>query len=308
VAALLSAVFSNDVICLAMAPLVARLACAAGCRRCPSWWGWPARPTSARPATLIGNPQNMLIGSVLKLPFGAYLRPGRRRWGSAWCCCGPGWRDPCRRARPSTLSHRQAAAAPSAIADEPPFDALADRQGPGAWPLALMGVFLFTDWPRDVAALVGAGVLLLSRRLHSAEVMGLVDWPLLLLFIGLFVVNHAFAHRLTAQAVAWLVARAWPWPNRAGGAGRRHGAAVQPGVQRAGGDAAAAASGGPTAGPLLALVSTLAGNLLLVGSIANLIVADLAAKEGVTIGWREHLRLAAPAAFGSLLITALCLG
>ena len=65
---------------------------------------------------------------------------------------------------------------------------------------------------------------------------------------------------------------------------------------------------GPGQGPLLALVSTLAGNLLLVGSIANLIVADLAAKEGIRIGWREHLRLAAPVAFGSLLITALCLG
>jgi Na+/H+ antiporter NhaD/arsenite permease-like protein len=70
---------------------------------------------------------------------------------------------------------------------------------------SLMAVFLFTDWPRDVAALVGAAVLLLSRRLHSAHVMGFVDWPLLLMFIGLFVVNHAFETTgLAAQAVAWL--------------------------------------------------------------------------------------------------------
>ena len=48
------------------------------------------------------------------------------------------------------------------------------------------------------------------------------------------------------------------------------------------------------AGLLLALVSTLAGNLLLVGSIANLIVADLAARSGVLIDWRTHARIGVP--------------
>jgi hypothetical protein len=83
---------------------------------------------------------------------------------------------------------------------------------------ALMGVFLFTDWPRDVAALVGAGVLLLSRRLHSAQVMGFVDWPLLLLFIGLFVVNHAFDDHRPGRAGRGLAGRhracTWPSPGR----------------------------------------------------------------------------------------------
>jgi Na+/H+ antiporter NhaD/arsenite permease-like protein len=70
-----------------------------------------------------------------------------------------------------------------------------------------MGMFLLTDWPREVAALVGAGVLLLSRRFHSSHVMGFVDWELLMLFMGLFVVNHAFESTgLAAQAVAWLAA------------------------------------------------------------------------------------------------------
>ena len=148
---------------------------------------------------------------------------------------------------------------------------------------ALLLIFLFTDWPRDVAALVGAGVLLLSRRLHSAHVMGFVDWQLLLLFIGLFVVNHAFESTgLAAEAVAWLAAQgvhlAEPGPLLVAGRG-----AVQPGVQRAGGDAAAAAPAGRRqAGMMLALVSTLAGNLLLVGSIANLIVVDLARRAAST--------------------------
>lgn len=53
-------------------------------------------------------------------------------------------------------------------------------------------------------------------------------------------------------------------------------------------------------GVLLALVSTFAGNLLLVGSIANLIVADLAQKSGVPIDWRLHARLALPATLATL--------
>ena len=42
-----------------------------------------------------------------------------------------------------------------------------------------------------MVALAGAGLLLLSRRLHSRDMLGLVDWQLLVLFMGLFVVNHA---------------------------------------------------------------------------------------------------------------------
>ncbi len=51
---------------------------------------------------------------------------------------------------------------------------------------------------------------------------------------------------------------------------------------------------------LLALASTFAGNLLLVGSIANLIVADLAQKAGVPIGWREHAAIGVPVTLLSL--------
>ena len=56
------------------------------------------------------------------------------------------------------------------------------------------------------------------------------------------------------------------------------------------------------AGVLLALVSTFAGNLLLVGSIANLIVADLAAKEGIVLDWKRHLLTGLPVTFSSLLV------
>jgi Na+/H+ antiporter NhaD/arsenite permease-like protein len=58
---------------------------------------------------------------------------------------------------------------------------------------------------------------------------------------------------------------------------------------------------GPAGGPLLALASTLAGNLLLVGSIANLIVADAASRHGIPITWRRHARTGVPITLLTLL-------
>ena len=60
-------------------------------------------------------------------------------------------------------------------------------------------------------------------------------------------------------------------------------------------------------GLTLALVSTFAGNLLLVGSIANLIVVDLAEKSGVLIDWREHARIGVPVTLLSLMVVWLAL-
>jgi Na+/H+ antiporter NhaD/arsenite permease-like protein len=58
------------------------------------------------------------------------------------------------------------------------------------------------------------------------------------------------------------------------------------------------------AGLTLALVSTLAGNLFIVGSIANIIVVDAAARRGVQIGWRSHARVGVPVTLATLAVTA----
>jgi hypothetical protein len=61
------------------------------------------------------------------------------------------------------------------------------------------------------------------------------------------------------------------------------------------------------AGPTLALVSTLAGNLLIVGSIANIIVVDAAARRGIRIDWRRHARVGVPVTLVTLAICAISL-
>jgi Na+/H+ antiporter NhaD/arsenite permease-like protein len=296
VAGALSAVFSNDVVCLAMTPVVARLCLQRGLNPLPFLVGLACAANIGSAATLIGNPQNMLIGSVMQLHFADYLRQALPPVGLSllllwlWLAWGPGSR---------TAPVQPVPVPESRAEEEPEFDAFQSAKGLCVAGVLLL-VFLFTDWPRDVAALVGAGVLLLSRRLHSAHVMGFVDWQLLLLFIGLFVVNQAFESTgLAAEAVAWLGGRGVhlgePGPLLVVGALLSNLVSNVPAVMlllpHLQGDAA---------GVTLALVSTFAGNLLLVGSIANLIVVDLARKQGIDIDWKQHALTGIPVTLGTL--------
>ncbi len=303
----LSAVFSNDIVCLAMTPMVARLCRRRGLDPVPFLIGLACAANIGSAATLIGNPQNMLIGSVLQLPFDAYLRAAlvpvfislSLLW--AWLAFGPGARvgDP----------ERSGPVGVGPLADEAPaFDRWQTTKGLVVATL-VMGAFLFTNWDRDVVALVGAGLLLLSRRFHSAQVMGFVDWQLLLLFIGLFVVNHAFAQTgLAGDAVRWLAAQGVhlqePGALTVVGVLLCNLVSNVPAVMLLLPHLGANPQG---AGVLLALVSTFAGNLLLVGSIANLIVADLAAQQGIVLDWRRHALTGWPVTLVSVTVVWCCM-
>ncbi|MDZ4399117.1 anion transporter [Hydrogenophaga sp.] len=311
VAGALSAVFSNDIVCLAMTPVVARLCLQRGINPMPFLIGLACAANIGSAATLIGNPQNMLIGSVLQLPFAGYVRQALPPvliglvvlWG--WLAYGPGAGTGAGTGSPHPCPLPEG----EGVNTEPAFDIWQTTKGlvvAGA----LMLIFLFTDWPRDVAALVGAGVLLLSRRLHTSHFMGLVDWPLLILFMGLFVVNHAFESTgLAAQAVAWLGAQGVvltdPGPLLVASAVLSNLVSNVPAVMlllpHLGG-------GGEQAGVMLALATTFAGNLLLVGSIANLIVADLARQQGIEIDWKKHAITGIPVTLMSLAVVWLWMG
>lgn len=317
VAALLSAVFSNDVICLAMTPVVARICLQRGLNPVPFLVGLACAANIGSAATLIGNPQNMLIGSVLKLPFADHLRqalpPVLLSLGVLWAWLALG---PQRHALAVGGTGAAAGGVPPSPATEPVAQAPADGE-PAFDPMqtakgllvagAVLVAFLATDWPHEVVALVAAGVLLLSRRFHSSDVMGFVDWELLVMFMGLFVVNHAFEQTgLAAEAVAALAAQGihlgQTGPLFAAGLLLSNLVSNVPAVMlllpHVQGPGAAGA------GLTLALVTTLAGNLLLVGSIANLIVADLAARQGITIDWKTHARIGIPVTLLTLAVVA----
>ena len=135
-----------------------------------------------------------------------------------------------------------------------------------------------------------------------------MDWELLVLFMGLFVVNHALQQTgFTADLLArlagsgldlaqpgWLSAVTVVLSNLVSNV---------PAVMLL-----LPVAHHPCAGPLLALVSTLSGNLLIVGSIANIIVIDAAAKHGIRIGWWRHARTGAPLALLTSAIAAAYVG
>jgi Na+/H+ antiporter NhaD/arsenite permease-like protein len=161
--------------------------------------------------------------------------------------------------------------------------------------LALLVVAFFSGTPpRDVAALAAAGFLLTSRRMASRHILGLVDWQLLALFVGLFVVNHAFLtsgwmglalERLSATGIVLSRPAVLYWAS----ALLSNLVSNVPAVMLL-----LPSATHPAAGPLLALSSTLAGNLLVVGSIANIIVVDQAAQLGVNISAKTHARVGIP--------------
>jgi Na+/H+ antiporter NhaD/arsenite permease-like protein len=249
---------------------------------------------------LIGNPQNMLIGQTMRLSFDGYfldaILPVVLGLVLCWVLI----------VRQSKGQWQEAGAAPDAQAPAIAFDAWQTTKGLAVAGALLVG-FLVAPWPREHMALVGAGILLMSRQLRSQNMLGLVDWELLVLFMSLFVVNAALQRTgLTGEAVAWMAA---------------HGLHLdQPGALFATTFVLSNLVSNvpavmllipvvhhPLGGVMLALVSTLAGNLLIVGSIANIIVVDAAARRGIAIDWRRHARVGVPVTLATLAISGIYL-
>jgi Na+/H+ antiporter NhaD/arsenite permease-like protein len=298
VAGALSALLCNDIVCLAMAPVLAE-----ACQRrrldpMPFLLGLACASNVGSAATLIGNPQNMLVGQALGLSFAGYLGeallPSLLGLVATWGVIA--------------FLHRgrwERAGAVAAV-DAPPLDRWQASKGLVVL-LALVAALLVAPWPREVLALAAGGILLLSRRMASRRTLGLVDWQLILLFVGLFVVNGALERTGMAAGglrgleragvdlhrPAWLFGTTVLLSNLVSNV---------PAVMLL-----LPAADHPDAGPILAIASTFAGNLLLVGSIANLIVAEQAARLGIRIRWSDHARVGIPVTLATLAVAALWL-
>jgi len=295
VVAALSAVLANDIVCLAVAPLLVEGCLRRGLKPTPFLLALACASNIGSAATLIGNPQNMLIGQKLQLSFAGYLADGALPallgclatwWIIRWQVRG-NWHTAMRQV------HAQAR----------PLNRWQTTKGLLVLTCLLAG-FLFSPWPRDVLALAAAGWLLLSRRMHTNTMLGLVDWQLLVLFGGLFIVNHAMLESgMTTQALRSLHAAGLPLsrPEWLFGVTAVLSNVVSnvPAVMLV-----LPAATHPQAGAVLALSSTLAGNLFIVGSIANIIVVEQAARLGIRITWREHARVGVPVTLATLAIAA----
>jgi Na+/H+ antiporter NhaD/arsenite permease-like protein len=163
--------------------------------------------------------------------------------------------------------------------------------------------------PREISALLVAACLVVSRTLPSRQLLDEIDLPLLILFASLFVVNDAFGRTgLAADALQALVSHGL-LPDRVSLL-----APISLLLSNTIGNVPAVVMilqvwRGVPEGTLvgIAILSTLAGNLLLVGSLANLIVAERAAMVGVQLSFRDHAKAGVPIALVSMLFAGLWL-
>jgi Na+/H+ antiporter NhaD/arsenite permease-like protein len=297
VAAGMSAILANDIIAFAMAPILAEGTRRRGLDPRPFLIALACACNAGSAMTVIGNPQNILIGQVGGLNFWRFL-----------AVCGPAglvslgivygvvrWQ------------WRAQLTAPPAQASLPP------APPPNPWQTAkgvvavlAMAALFTTSLPRDIGALVIAALLLASRRLSSRDMIGAVDWHLLLLFACLFTVTGAFSSLgLAAEAVGWLSQHRM-LPDSL--------IVMTPLVTLLSntiGNVPAvililSVWAHPPEGAMIgmALLSTLAGNLLIVGSLANIIVVERAATVGVKLSFRDHARSGIPVTLLSMAAAA----
>ena len=299
VSAALSAVLANDIVCLAFTPVLAWSLARRRLNPLPFLLGLAIASNIGSAATIIGNPQNMLLGQVGRLSFGHFF---------LWC------------AAPSLLSLAAACGILCRL-----YRGRWTAQGPapagehGAWPdydraqsrkgllvTALLVAAFFSPVPRELSALVAAGVLLCSRKMATRALMGLVDWHLIALFIGLFIVVRGFEH---TGWPAWIVEALRgrglhldePFTLSIVAVFLSNLVSNVPAVMLLINFLDAA---DPRAWYVLALASTFAGNLITIGSIANLIVIEQAKQAGVRISFREHALAGVPVTLASLAILA----
>ena len=302
-AGLLSALFMNDTICLMLTPVVLRVTRRLQLRPAPYLIALVTAANIGSSATIIGNPQNALIAIRSGVGFLPFLR-------GLWPVAAVGLIvDGCL----LSLIYRRAITGAPLVVPPPREPRVVQRYM--LWASLLSGagmvVALTLGAPPAGAAMSAGAAVILAGAARPRDALRHVDWSLLLFFGGLFVVMHAVDR---AGLVSALMS-ALEWPPAAGlpsGVVAHLGLAVTilsqlvsnvPAVMLFLPALGALPSAG--AGPLwlaLGAFSTLAGNLTLIGSVANVIVFETARRDGVDVGFFEYLRVGVPLTLATCLL------
>jgi Na+/H+ antiporter NhaD/arsenite permease-like protein len=295
----LSAFLVNDIVCLALTPLVLHLARRLRFHPVPHLIGLATAANIGSTATITGNPQNMIIGIHSHI---SYLRFAVRLFPVA--------------ALGLLLNfvivafvYRRSLVPPKVVDVTGPLtpEPLPPTRKAHTWLrnksvlVTLVAVTLFFALPSSylpVIALGSAAFLLVGRIVNPEKIYRQIDWSLLVLFAGLFIVVHAFQVHVVrlwgVEGWTWLLDRPVDLLSLVSAAlsnlvsnvpavllfepVMRH----MPEVSH------------ETAWLSLAMSSTFAGNLTVLGSVANLIVVENARREGVAISFGEYCKVGVP--------------
>ena len=295
--ALLSAVVANDIVCLAFTPVICVSAIRASLNPIPFVLALSCASNIGSAATIMGNPQNMLIGQVGGLHFLGFV---------LWCL------------PPTIISlvalylivlvmyrgkWRGESVMLSKNAEEwPKYDF---RQSAKALVLTtVLIVLFFTSIPREVSAVTIAGIILCSRKMTTRSILSLVDWHLITLFCALFIVvqgvvkygipqsgvqflgtlGYDINHPLVLSSVTLFLSNV---------------VSNVPAVMLLLKNIDLEQTKNLY---LLALVSTYAGNLFIIGSIANLIMIEQARSHNISVSFWSHARVGIPVTVASIIV------
>jgi Na+/H+ antiporter NhaD/arsenite permease-like protein len=298
VSALLSAILANDIVCFAFTPVLALSLIEAGLNPLPFLIGLAVSSNIGSAATIIGNPQNMLIGQTGHLDFAKFF---------FWC------------SPPSLFAlftsyliilwiyrkkiyNKEKKIYIEGKQPRQPFNKW--QTSKGIILILILITLFFSSIPRELSAIGIAGLLLCSRKMKTRDIIGLVDWHLITLFCALFVIIHGVSQSDYLNIFI----------NRLSNMGMDlQNLHVLTGISVV---LSNFFSNVPATmflirflDPLkqaqwytLAVSSTFAGNLFLLGSIANLIVVEQASNFDIKITFSQHAAVGIPVTLVSLLI------
>jgi Na+/H+ antiporter NhaD/arsenite permease-like protein len=285
--AVASAFFVNDAVVLLFTPIIVQTCRQRQVNPVPYLIAEAMASNIGSTATIVGNPQNMLIGITAGISFTRfflYLLPVAAVATIVLIFLAYGFyrRD---------FSHKFIADSMTA----PPYDVAAIKRLTPVLVMVLLSFFLSSYIRLEISliALGGAALILVVGRVKPAVIIRSVDWVLLLFFAGLFVViegaHHAgvldvftreivvtpdFVGITSISVVSTIVSQVVSNVPLT--------MLVIPIIKNVPGD---------TLWIALAAGSTLGGNLTIIGAVANIIVVEIAARDGVTIGFVEFLKI-----------------
>src|SRR5579863_8292424 len=285
----LSALLANEVVVLTIAPLLITGAQSRSLDPRPFLIALMGAANAGSAATLIGSPPNILIGQLGELSFHLYLLagvvPSLLALASVFVVTWFLWHDRMEKHVPA-----------GGVAEVPRHPHDRHQTVKGLAGMVVLLLLFATPLPREVGGLLIAEALLTNRRFTNRIMIAAVDWPLLVLFVCLFAVSGALADTgIPWTIISWLQAhRMLPnnllilapvtliasntigntpfailllqaWPN-------------------------------PPQGPLyaLAVLSSLAANLTLVGSLASVLAVERGEALGVRLSFGDYARAGVP--------------
>jgi Na+/H+ antiporter NhaD/arsenite permease-like protein len=287
ISGMFSAFLVNDAICLVLTPLALQLTNALGRRPVPYLLAVAMASNVGSTATITGNPQNIMIGSLSQIPYAIFAAA----------------------LVPVALAGLVATLVLIALFHRDEFTGAIRRQKPESkinassvlvsralLATAILVALFFAGMVPAKAAIIIGGLLLLTHRVKSSRVYAEIDWSLLLMFAGLFIIVAGAEHALLSPDVVAAVNRLQldQVPVLS---------AVTAVLSNLVSNVPAVLMLKPfvvglkdhgTAWLVVAMSATLAGNFTLLGSIANLIVIQRASASGVTISFWAYFKIGAP--------------